>query len=343
MARITIRRLEVFVAIAECGGFRSAAERLGMAQPSVSAHVHALELEAGGDLFERRRGRGVSLTEIGQTFLRHARQMLAEADDMTSDLRRAKLETDRRIVFACQRSLSDFLPPVLANFAGRHREIELVTRVGRQEEVIEMIERGTANLGLYLGNQDVPGLRSVVVGQQQLVVIAAPDHPLAQRHSVQPAELENYSFVGPPDGSYFGKAMLQLLADIGAHKISIVSKATEFEFLRALVVAGVGLYCCLLKRVQPDLDKRTVVSLPVAAPPLMMDVRQVFSIRRPVSPSVALFAEFLRQQHRAEFEAARRLTVLDGAEALSSQTKSIERWKSLHSGHARMPARGAIE
>lgn len=343
MRRITMRRLEVFVAIAECGGFRLAAERLGMAQPSVSAHVQALELEAGGELFERRRGRGVSLTKIGQTFLRHARQMLAEADDMTSDLRRAKMEADRRIVFACQRSLSDFLPPVLANFAGQHREIELVTRVGRQEEVIEMIERGVANLGLYLGNQDVPGLRSVVVGQQQLVVVAAPDHPLAQRHSVEPAELENYSFVGPPDGSYFSHATLQLLASIGAREISIVSKATEFEFLRALVVAGVGLYCCLLKRVQADLDREAVVALPIAAPPLMMDVRQVFSVRRPVSPSVALFAEFLRQQHVAKFDAAGRLKALDSAKALPSRTHPIERRKSLHPGRARLSAQRAAE
>ncbi len=143
MLRITMRRLEVFVAVAECGGFRAAAVRLGMAQPSVTAHVQALELESGGSLFDRRRGRGVILTDIGQTFLRHARQMLADAAGMTSDLRRAKMDMDRCIIFACQRSLSvvpgtapgELLPAsiVTSNF---------ITRVGRHEEVIEMIEKG---------------------------------------------------------------------------------------------------------------------------------------------------------------------------------------------------------
>src|ERR1700733_10897587 len=112
--RITFRRLEVFIAIVENGGFGAAAESLGMAQPSVSRHIEVLEAQAGGALFRRRRGRGVELSELGKTFLAHARQLIAEADSMTADLRRSQAETNRRVVFACQRSLSDFLPSVLA-------------------------------------------------------------------------------------------------------------------------------------------------------------------------------------------------------------------------------------
>src|SRR6185295_19754119 len=159
---LTLRRLEVFVIIAERGGFRAAAEALGMAQPSVSAHVQALEGQAGGELFERRRGRGVGLTDLGQTFLKHARQLLAEADEMAVDLSRSRADTARRVTFACQRSLSHVLPPSLAAFARHHREVELVTRVGRQEEVLDMVRSGAAHIGLYLGNQDIAGLKSAV-------------------------------------------------------------------------------------------------------------------------------------------------------------------------------------
>lgn len=296
--RITLRRLEVFIAIAESGGFRAAAEKLGMAQPSVSSHVQTLESQAGGALFQRRRGRGVELTDLGKTFLTHAKLLLNEAESMAVDLYRSRIESERRVIFACQRSLSDFMPPLLAEFVGQHREIELVTRVGRQEEVIDLIRSDAANVGLYLSNEDLPGLTSVVVGQQEVAIVASPKHPLARRKGITPAELHDYSFVGPPDGSLFGQSMLQMLDGIGAHDISVVSKATEFEFLRALALAEVGLYCCLRKRIAPDLEKGTLVMLSIAAPPLMMDVRQVFSIKRPVSPSVALFAEFLRKRHQ---------------------------------------------
>ena len=275
-------------------------EKLGMAQPSVSGHVEALEIQAGGPLFQRRRGRRVDLTELGRTFLGHARQLLDEADEMAVDLRRFRAEAGRRAVFACQRSLSEFLSPLFAEFARQHREIELVTRVGRQEEVVELIESGTADLGLYLGNQEFSGLRSFVIGQQELAIVASPNHPLARRTVVEPGELGCYGFVGAPEGSLFGQGVARLLAEAGVRNITLVSRATEFEFLRALVIADVGLYCCLRKRVQPDLDVGNLVMLPLNSPPLMMDVRQVFSSTIALSPSVGLFAEFLRERLRLE-------------------------------------------
>ncbi|MGO4677342.1 LysR family transcriptional regulator [Bosea sp. 2YAB26] len=293
---LTLRRLEVFIAIAEGGGFRAAAERLGVAQPSISSHVQALEAQSGGALFERRRGRGVELTDLGKTFLSHARQLLAEADDMVSDLSRFRAVAERRVVFACQRSLSQVLPPLLANFAGEHKEVELITRVGRQEEIVDMIRNGTANIGLFLGEQDIQGLRATTVGHMQLAIAAAPEHPLARRQNIPPAELSAYPFVGAPDGSLLGQGIAALLAGIGVSSVDLVSKATEFEFLRALVIGGVGLYCCVLDRVAADFDSGALVMLSLDAPPLTMEMRQVFSVTKPVSPAVALFAEHLRRQ-----------------------------------------------
>jgi DNA-binding transcriptional LysR family regulator len=296
--RITFRRLEVFIAIVESGGFGAAAERLGMAQPSVSRHIEALEAQAGGALFQRRRGRGVDLSELGKTFLAHARQLMAEADSMVADLRRSQGEASRRVIFACQRSLSDFLPPVLARFAGDHRDIELITRVGRQEEVIDQIRNASADLGLYLSNHDAPGLKSTVIGQEEMVIVASPHHPLAKQRSIDPAELEKYGFVGAPAGSLIGQATAQLLAGIGVRKMTLVSQATEFEYLRAMSLADVGLYCCFRKRIQPDIDQGRLVALDLDAPPLMMEVRQAVAAAHSASPAVTLFADFLRRQHR---------------------------------------------
>jgi DNA-binding transcriptional LysR family regulator len=294
--RITLRRLEVFIRIVDCGGFRAAADRLGMAQPSVSNHVQALEAEAGGTLFRRRRGSGVELTDLGQTFLTHAKLLLAEADSMAVNLDRSKAEAERRVIFACQRSLSDFMPPLVAEFARRHRDVELVTRIGSQEEVIDTIKSGAANVGLYLSNSDIPGLNATIIGHQEIAIVASPKHTLAQRQAISPAELGNHSFVGAPEGPLFGLGIAEMLHSIGVQHVKMSSMATEFEFLRALVIAEVGLYCCLRKRVQQDLDRGNLAMLSLDAPPLLMEVRQVFSVKRQVSPSVVLFANFLREQ-----------------------------------------------
>jgi len=296
--RITLRRLEVFVEIVESGGFRAAADRLRLAQPSISNHIQALEAEVGGSLFRRLRGSGVELTDLGKTFLTHAKLLLADASSMAVDLDRTKAEAERRVIFACQRSLADFMPPLIAEFARTNRDIELLTRVGYQEEIVEMIKNGAANVGLFLSNREIPGLSSTVIGQEEIVVVASPNHPLAGRRSIPPAELDNHAFVGAPAGSLFGEDVIAMLNRIGVHRVDVVSAATEFEFLRAMVLADVGLYCCFRKRAQAEIDAGTLIRLDLDAPPLMMDIRQVFSMKRQVSPSVVRFAEFLRKQQR---------------------------------------------
>jgi molybdate transport repressor ModE-like protein len=292
----TLRRLEVFAAVAECGGFRAAADKLGMSQPSVSTHVEALERQVQGELFERRRGRSGRLTELGATFLGHAQQLLAEADCLASDVARARAERERRVVFACQRSLSDLLPSLLAEFAGQHREIELVTRVGRQEEVIELVRSAGADIGLFLGNADIAGVHSTIIGHQQLVIVAAPRHPLARRKRIDPGELNRHDFVAAPQNSLLGHDIARLLADIGAGSITVVSRATEFEFLRALALEGVGLYCCVASHVTGDIAAGRLVVLSLDAPPLTLQMRQLFPMRRSVSRAVSAFAAFQRQR-----------------------------------------------
>src|SRR5690606_1860791 len=71
MLNVTLRRMEVFVAIVDEGSFAAAADRFGIAQPSVSAHIRALERDVGGEVFARRRGRRPVLTELGRSVLSH--------------------------------------------------------------------------------------------------------------------------------------------------------------------------------------------------------------------------------------------------------------------------------
>src|SRR5690606_14094385 len=104
MLNVTLRRMEVFVAIVDEGSFAAAANRFGIAQPSVSAHIRALERDVGGEVFARRRGRRPVLTELGRSILSHARELLAEAADMRADVVKLRNATGQRVVLACQRS-----------------------------------------------------------------------------------------------------------------------------------------------------------------------------------------------------------------------------------------------
>src|SRR5512146_295999 len=79
----SLRQLQYAIAVAETGGFRRAAERCHVAQPSLSAQLAALEAALGARLFERGRG-GVLLTEAGKVLLERARAVLTASDDLVT-------------------------------------------------------------------------------------------------------------------------------------------------------------------------------------------------------------------------------------------------------------------
>jgi DNA-binding transcriptional LysR family regulator len=304
MLSVTLRRLEVFLTVAEAGGFAAAANRLGISQPSVSAHMAALEQEAKGELFERSRGRKVRLTELGDTFRGHAERLLKEAEDLSHGLERTRLRANQRIVFACQRSLANFLlSSTMAEFASAHRDAELVVRVGAQEEIVAQVRDGSADVGYVLANEDPAGVRAMVVGQERLLLIAAPTHPLAQRRAIPPAELIGEAYVGSPPGSAFGREVRTLLRRAGIEDLRTVAQATEYAILRDLVAAGMGFACSPERGVKRDLEAGVVAVLDLAAPPMLMEIRQLTTARGARSAMVKTFVGFLRDRSMRESRA----------------------------------------
>lgn len=82
---ISDSRLKTFVAVADCGSFTRAAQKLGLSQPAVSQCIAQLEAAAGGPLLIRSRGE-VSLTPLGSTFAVYARRILELYSEMDAAL-----------------------------------------------------------------------------------------------------------------------------------------------------------------------------------------------------------------------------------------------------------------
>jgi DNA-binding transcriptional LysR family regulator len=287
LLNVTLRQLEVFVAVVRAGGFGTAADRLDIAQTSVSAHIQALEEQIGQSVFIRRPGRRPVLTEFGDALFDHAQRILAEIEALGARLKAQRADLQEQIVFACQRSIAHtVLPQVLARFAQAHPHIELVTRVGSQEEVIWQQQHGVATAACFLSNEDTNALGSRVIGSERYAIIAHPSHPLAGRGKIGIAEIERYPFVGPPQSSMFGKSLTRILNEAGVSRLNIVSRATEYPLLRELVMAGIGIACSSEKSVEKDVAAGDLVILPLDGPPLTMDVRLLVS--QSPKPSLAM-------------------------------------------------------
>lgn len=297
MMTLTGRRLQVLVAIAETGSFAAAARKLGIAQPSVSAHIRAIEREAGVTLFERSSGRQAALTDAGRSVLEHARATLALATRLDDELEARGSAAAATISFACQRSLAHtLLRAPLASFAREHRDVRLSVRIAFQEEVLAAVRMGAADVGCLVSDEAPADIPSLLLAKQPFVIFAAPDHPLAAHARAKASTVAGYAFVGPVESSMFGRIQKRLLARVGLHRMRLAAEGTEFSVVRDLVMAGVGLGCSLAASVETDVAAGRLKVIDIDAPPLHLDVRLLIAPRRAHNRRVVEFTEHLAKE-----------------------------------------------
>ena len=170
----TDARLRAFVAVAETGSVRAAAQRLVVTESAVSAAVAALTRDVGTPLLERQ-GRGLRLTASGQTYAGYARTILGlqaealaaargEADPSRGQVRLAAVTTAGEHV----------LPVLLASFRAEHPDVALGLEVGTREHVWGLLAAHEADL--VIAGRAPAALRAVVraVRRNTLIVVGSP-------------------------------------------------------------------------------------------------------------------------------------------------------------------------
>lgn len=191
-----LRQLEHFVAVAEEQHFTRAAQRVHIVQSALSASIRALEEELEARLFVRSTRR-VHLTATGRLFLDKARAALAAVGE-ARDVVRAVEQLERgRLTIGTVQSLPAFLdlPARIAGFYARHPGIDLRLCQGDSLHLLDKLRDGRLDLA-FLPICDVPsGIATTLIACEDLVVIAAPEHPLARRASLPLAALAGAAFV----------------------------------------------------------------------------------------------------------------------------------------------------
>lgn len=235
---MTLDQLRIFLAVAEREHVTRAAEALNLTQSATSAAIAALETRHGTQLFERI-GRGIRLTEAGRAFLPEARAVLARAaaaervlDDL-ADLSRGSL-----CLAASQTLATWWLPPLMVQFHSAYPGIRLDLRQGNSDQVVADIESLQADLGFIEGGAPVPHLVDREIGQDELYLVVAANHPWA-RQPPSPADLAHGPWIMRETGSGTRARMDEALTDWGLTP----EAALEFpsnEAVRAGVLAGGG-------------------------------------------------------------------------------------------------------
>src|SRR5882757_7386275 len=138
--------LRSFVAGIELGSFAKAAGRVGRSTSAASAQLKKLEEQAGTPIF-RKAGRGLALTEAGETMLAYARRLLDLNDEAATAVHGVELEGWVRL--GLQEDFGEtLLPAVLGRFARAHPRLRIEARIARNAELIERVVSGRLDLAL---------------------------------------------------------------------------------------------------------------------------------------------------------------------------------------------------
>jgi DNA-binding transcriptional LysR family regulator len=173
MARVELRQLRYFVAVAEELNFGRAAERLLIAGPSLSQQIKALERDLGVRLFDRNR-RSVSLTPAGAALLPHTRALLERADDLKRQASRLSGSESVRLGYV------NWLPPDLTSRTAAAGQVHLDAWVAPSHTQAARVADGSLDLAVcWVRAEDLErlGLRARLIGADRLYAVAKGGDP----------------------------------------------------------------------------------------------------------------------------------------------------------------------
>ncbi|WP_285777651.1 LysR family transcriptional regulator [Microtetraspora sp. NBRC 13810] len=257
-----LRQMRYFVAVAEELSFTRAAERLRIAQQSLSQQIRVLERAVGARLFDRDT-RGTRLTEVGRLFLPEARAVIDRAEQAVSSVGRAARGEIGRLNLAFLASVTNYLlPPVVRAFRERFPDVELTTDDLGIAELVAGLREGRYDAA-FTRPPLVDGLATRTLFVERACAVLPEDHPLATRAELHLAELAGEPWVLTPRSSWppwhhkYDRDYSQ-----AGFTPNVVQRATTVPNLLGLVAAGVGV--TRLAHSARELRRTGVVFIPLS-------------------------------------------------------------------------------
>lgn len=232
---------QLFASVAELSNLTRVAERCNLSLAAVSSRIHAMEERANCKLLERR-PRGVALTPAGETFARHARVMLLEAEALGADLSGFTGGMQGHVVIlANTTAVTEFMPAALAGFLASHPHVSVTLKEQSNHEISRAVREGRADLGVVGGELDLAGLTAVHLSTDRMVLVARHDHKLARRDSVALLDVVDEAMVGMREGSSVQEFIARQVQAAGHAPVRPRVHLNSYESVCLLVEAGVGI------------------------------------------------------------------------------------------------------
>lgn len=289
-------QLEAYLQVAEHRNFSRAAEALGLTQPSVTARIQALERDLGESLFERN-GRGVRLTEVGESFLPHVQRVLKalhDGRDAVQSLRKLELGTLR---LGAAPTISTYvLPALLKEFSARYPGLDVSVRTDYSQQIVQMVLADEVQMGLERGTAH-PEVETIPLYSDDVIMVTAADDAFAERGAVDIEDIAERRLIMFNRGSSYYALVDNALREAGV-PVSPAMELDNMEATKKMVEVGLGI--AMLPRVAVAQEVKRGELCEIEIKNMTMPRREVSLIYRrgrPLSRAAIAFIKLLEEQY----------------------------------------------
>lgn len=295
-----LRQLERFLAVIEHGSLAAAARQLGLTQQALSASLATLEESLGVRLFDRTPGGVTRPTDCGLALVRHARAQLAGAERAREELRSLAAGRAGTVTIGVGESFAgDVIAEAIAGFRSGHPEIRINLIEGYSESLRHRLYEGeydfiAAGVSAY---ELAPGFQRETIYSADDIVVARPEHPLAQRRKLRLADLQGFGWLvpysRPSDLAVIVEAFVaedleppRRLVGSDAYRVGM-RLMLESDLL---LMVSPALVAPELRRSPPSL-----CALDIDRPTVRRNASLVYPTERPMSPPARLLLDTVRE------------------------------------------------
>jgi DNA-binding transcriptional LysR family regulator len=238
---MTLRQLEIFLAVADNQSFSKGSEQVSLAQSTASQQIRHLEEQLGIRLFDRTTSQ-VALTAVGKLVYEHAQTIMQQVQNTHLAIKRFQGVEQAPLLCAASTIPACYLVPgLLQQFKQHFPGIKPQLLQGGSTMVIDAVRSDQAEFGLVGMYQPDPVLSYQAIWTDQIVLVAAPgliDSP----QPITPEVLSSIPMIIRESGSGTGSAVIHALTEIGMteNSLSVYAKLSSSEAVREAVIAGLG-------------------------------------------------------------------------------------------------------
>jgi len=287
---ITLRQLEIFIAVAETAQVTKASKKLFVTQSAVSMALAELENQLGGSLFDRH-GRSLLLNARGRYLLPLAKDITAQVSSIETIMSERNDTLVGHINIVASSALGNYiLPYLIGAFRKAHPKVLINMLVFNTKMAESMVLDGTSDLGFVEGRVSSDNVLARPWFKDELVVLAAPSDPLANKDAFNVSEdIKNSRWIMREKGSGTAAIFREKMSDY-LDDVNVVMEMGHPEAVKRAVESGVGIACLSALTICREVENGWLKSLKISDIDMK---RQLWVISRKDKQMSDALAEFL--------------------------------------------------